>query len=1065
MSGVMNDLPAGLLRGVLDELPDAVALLDATGTVVLVNRAGAAPRDEAALDLPRPAVGLQYLAACDAAGTDVAQQLAAGIRAVLAGATPDFHCAVPTLARAFELSVTPVHTDGAHVLIVQRDVTAHAFTQREVLERLTDAHLTVDVGWRLLTMNARAIRAVRQLGLPAPTPGQNLWTVLPDLPGSDLQRRCLRALQAQRPTAFEAVLPGWDAWVEVRTHPHPEGLALFVRDIQPRKAVEAALQEQVARHRALVDSMQEGVLVLDLHLRVTFANDRTAELLGLPVEALIGRPVLDWVHPEDRPEALRGLERRQRGLRDRYALRLCRADGAPLTVEVSSVPVRDAAGAITRILVVVTDLTERQRLQEDRVAILESISDAFFALDDAWRFTYVNAQACALLQRPAAELLNSRLWDVFPDIVGTVFDEHYHLARQERRTVQFEVHYAPFATWFDVRAYPTPDGLTVYFQDINARKADEQRAADRHAILEMIARQTPLTEINAAICQLVEHQLPGARCAVLLHHQGALKPSAAPGSTAPLWDTAVNARGGLIGPAGHPGPPVQRTDGAQDPRASLPPAVLLDHGLHVSAALPIHDPQGAEQGVVRLYRPEMGPLPAEAVHLLHQACQLASIAVERHQLAERLLRQAQSDALTGLPNRSFCLEGLGRALQGPQGRPRGAALLFLDLDNFKAVNDTLGHQAGDAVLRLFARRLTACVGDVSILARMGGDEFTIILPDAAEGDAVRLARRILDASRVPMQVHGHELYVDVSIGISLSPPDGGDAETLQQHADVALYHAKRHKTGFAVFTPAMNHKALLRLQLATQLRHAIDRQELTLQYQPQVNLTDGRVLSVEALLRWHHPQFGLVPPSEFIPLAEDTGLIVPLSAWVLRAACRQLAAWRRAGTPLQCVAVNVSALQFEHPSFTATIKDVLRDSGLTAGQLELELTEGVVMAHPEESAARMAALKALGVRLALDDFGTGYANLAYLTRLPLDVLKIDRSFVRDLNREACPHLLQAIVGLARGLRMSTVAEGIETPEAAAVLGTLGVQYGQGYHFSPPLTEAHLLTYLQQGPRR
>ncbi|AFD27015.1 Diguanylate cyclase/phosphodiesterase with PAS/PAC and GAF sensor (plasmid) [Deinococcus gobiensis I-0] len=406
--------------------------------------------------------------------------------------------------------------------------------------------------------------------------------------------------------------------------------------------------------------------------------------------------------------------------------------------------------------------------------------------------------------------------------------------------------------------------------------------------------------------------------------------------------------------------------------------------------------------------------------------------------------------LTGLPNRRLFTERLRRtlgALRPPGQRP---GLMFLDLDHFKEINDTLGHPAGDEVLRLTAGRLAACLRPHETLARLGGDEFGVILPQTDEAAAARLAQRLLAALSPPLRVGETELYLGASIGILLATDPGQDVQTALRYADIAMYRAKQRRNTFVFFEAEMTRQSGERLHLVSLLRRAVPRPHETfgVLYQPQVRLEDGVRTGSEALLRWTLPDRGPVPPDLFIPLAEETGLIVPLGEWVLAQACAHGAAWSP-GAALS-VAVNVSALQFARTDFAATVRCWLERSGLDPARLELELTERVVLDDVGRSAARMAELRALGVRLALDDFGTGYSSLSCLSRLPLDTLKVDRSFVRGVHADAASGaVVRAIVGLARSFGLRTVAEGIETPEEYRALRDLGCETGQGYLLGLP----------------
>lgn len=422
------------------------------------------------------------------------------------------------------------------------------------------------------------------------------------------------------------------------------------------------------------------------------------------------------------------------------------------------------------------------------------------------------------------------------------------------------------------------------------------------------------------------------------------------------------------------------------------------------------------------------------------------------ELAAQLRHQASHDALTGLPNRLLFEDRLERAIEAARRDGSEVAVLFLDLDRFKHVNDTLGHDAGDELLREVARRFELAVRTTDTLSRRGGDEFLIVAPGVAGSmDAVRVGRRLLDALAEPVLVAGRPVFVSASVGASVFPRDGADARALQSRADAAMYRAKAAGRGrLECFAPEMTEAAFERLTLENDLRRAVERGEFRLHYQPVVDAGTGAVASAEALLRWEHPALGLVPPARFIPVAEEAGLMVPIGAWVLRGACRQAAEWARSPAGPLRVAVNVSAAQFGREDLVATVTAALEESGVDARWLELELTETLVMRDVAGTARQLRALRALGVSVAVDDFGTGFSSLAKLQSLPLDALKVDRSFVERLA--AIPSslpLVRAVVTLARELGMRVVAEGVETAEQLTALRALGCDLVQGYLFARP----------------
>ncbi len=435
---------------------------------------------------------------------------------------------------------------------------------------------------------------------------------------------------------------------------------------------------------------------------------------------------------------------------------------------------------------------------------------------------------------------------------------------------------------------------------------------------------------------------------------------------------------------------------------------------------------------------------------------------ERQLLQAQLEYRAFHDVLTGLANRALLRERLERLWAARTRQPRPFALLYLDLDDFKAINDSLGHEVGDQVLVEVARRLGGVLRQVDTAARLGGDEFAVLLDECATAaDAARVARRALEAVQAPMHVAGRRLRLGASIGI-VSHEDGDTADELLRNADIAMYMAKRGgKARFEVFETAMHVAAVQRLQMEVDLAHALERDELLLHYQPVVTLDDGAIVGVEALLRWQHPERGLVGPGEFIPLAESTGAILPIGRWVLHEACRQIAAWQAAypsTAPLE-VAVNVSMVQLARGDVVADVTAALRASGLDPRHLTLELTESALAEH-ELVDGVLSELRAIGVRIAIDDFGTGYSSLAYLQRFPVDVLKIDRSFVCGMvDGSQHPAVVQAIVELGHTLELQTVAEGIERDSELAQFRALHCQRGQGFLFARPAASSEVEALL------
>ena len=415
--------------------------------------------------------------------------------------------------------------------------------------------------------------------------------------------------------------------------------------------------------------------------------------------------------------------------------------------------------------------------------------------------------------------------------------------------------------------------------------------------------------------------------------------------------------------------------------------------------------------------------------------------------------QAKHDTLTGLANRNLLRERLEQAIANAKHHGKAIWVVFVDLDRFKFINDTLGHSAGDELLRVFAGRLQASVSEADTVARVGGDEFVILFPDPKTANpGLEMLQKIMDVVAQPLTIYEHEFFLTCSIGVAIFPDDGDTAETLTKHADIAMYRAKElGRNTFQFYTEAMSQRTLDRLSIEADLRHALEREEFLLQYQPQLDIKTGMVVGMEVLLRWQHPVHGMIEPARFIGLAEEMGLIIPIGAWVIRSACIQTRAWQLAGHDHLRVAVNISARQFTQKALVQSIADILQATGLEARYLELELTESMIMSDVDNTIEILRNLKGLGIHISIDDFGTGYSSLSYLRRFPIDVLKIDRSFVNDIDVDADDAaIVVSIISLAHSLRLQVIAEGVETASQLAFLRSYGCDQMQGYYFSRPL---------------
>ncbi len=487
-------------------------------------------------------------------------------------------------------------------------------------------------------------------------------------------------------------------------------------------------------------------------------------------------------------------------------------------------------------------------------------------------------------------------------------------------------------------------------------------------------------------------------------------------------------------------------------------AVLLSREILVidrEDAMDIHDDNA------RLRGSASQEISDDQINFLRQANEKLVIAtIEARNLTAHVQRAndqldhlAHHDVLTDLPNRILLQDRLGQAIELAHRQGRQLAVMFLDLDQFKHINDSLGHMIGDRLLQSVAQRLVGCVRQSDTISRQGGDEFVLLLPFIEHPeDAALSAQKILTALADPHHIDRHDLHISVSIGISVYPNDGLNAETLLKNADAAMYHAKENgRNNYIFFKQDMNARAVRRQSTEASLRRALELREFVLHYQPKINFHSGTIVGVEALIRWRHPERGLLLPAQFVPIAEDCGLILPIGRWVLREACLQAQAWRQAGAPPITVAVNTSALEFHARDFLDNIRATLADTGLNPHYLQLEVTESVLMRDTESANAVLHALADMGVKLAVDDFGTGYSSLTYLRRFPIDTLKIDQSFVSHMTSNPDDAIIvSTVIGMGKSLKQTIIAEGVETPEQYAFLLAQHCDEGQGYYFCRPL---------------
>jgi diguanylate cyclase (GGDEF)-like protein len=602
--------------------------------------------------------------------------------------------------------------------------------------------------------------------------------------------------------------------------------------------------------------------------------------------------------------------------------------------------------------------------------------------------------------------------------------------------------------------------------DITQRKAQEYQLDAERKVFEAMARGVPLKDVLHSLCELLESQCDSYVAIYLLQHE-ALVEAAAPSLPAEYRLTAaripLGSHAGLYAGSVEQGHAVLATDIATDARWADHRQSALQAGIRACWAVPILGSSQPMLGVLATYFSARREPTAHELRLIDRVCNIAKIALERDEAEQRIRQLAHFDELTGLPNRALFNQAMEHALARAQRESRLLALLFVDVDRFKNINDTLGHDAGDRLLSQVAERLRQCVRASDLVARFGGDEFMVLLEDLDDvRDAATVAEKLLNAIAKPLALGQQEFHLSASIGISTFPDDGADPRVLQKNADIAMYRAKeRGRSCWHFYSRTTDKHSLERLQLESDLRRALERDELELHYQPKQDIASGRITGIEALVRWRHPELGLLPPGRFIPLAEETGLIVALGEWVLRRAVAQNVQLQEEYVVPLTIAVNLSARQFEDEQIVELVAEVLEQSGMQASLLELEITESMVMQNAELAAHLLRRLNDMGVRLAMDDFGTGYSSLAYLKRFPVDTIKIDRSFIQGIPGDSDDATLtQAIIAMAHSLQLCTVAEGVETADQLGFLREHHCDEIQGYYFSRPLPYSELLAKLQ-----
>ncbi len=846
---------------------------------------------------------------------------------------------------------------------------------------------------------------------------------------------------------------------------------------------------------SLADAAPVGLFTSVQGVGIVLANRRMCEIAGVPLEELLGYGFRNLVHPEDYARVVAASERAGTAANElAIEYRIVRADGEVRWVETHAVAVRQ--GPPLTIVGSLTDVTDFKRVEsalrdsESRFrAIVEQGFDVVTILDREFRVIYASPAARRLGGFESPQLGREAFTFIHEDDVERVKKYYTSVARGERGSHTITARLVTAAgdvEHLEVIAHnlhedPDVEGLVVVSRVVTDRieaevalRASEARLRDQASILEMIATSTPRADTLAEICRMVESQLNDARCTILLVDEvrNELVHGAAPSFPASflqaLDGTKIRDGDGVCATSAAIGETVMVADVLEDPSTSKYHELAREHGIRGCWSTPVlaaSDDRVIGAFATYLREPRTPTAVEEAA--VDSVVQLAAIAIERTQFEDALAHQAHHDPLTNLPNRTLFGELLEHALRRAQRTGTAVAVLFLDLDRFKVVNDSLGHDSGDELLAALGQRLANVLRPGDVVARFGGDEFTVLCedlePGVADRQSIGVAERLIDALRAPFMIAGEDQFVSASVGIAISMTGRERPEALLRDADAAMYRAKeRGKGRCEVFDEKMRDRVRARHETENALHRAVARDEFRVFFQPMISLRDGACVGVEALARWQHPERGLLNPQDFLPTAEETGLVVPIGAWVLEEACNRAVEWWRALPAVDRfrLAVNLSSRQLVQADLADLVAGVLARTGLRPDALCVEITETTLMEDIDAGVGAVKALKALGVRVSIDDFGTGYSALGYLRQFPVDDVKIDRTFVERLGTDPeDAAIVAAVVSLGHALGVTVTGEGVETKAQLQMLRDLGVDAAQGYLFAPPQPAADLTPQL------
>ena len=853
-----------------------------------------------------------------------------------------------------------------------------------------------------------------------------------------------------------------------------------------RAEIEIALAQSEKLKEAIFLASLDSIVSFDENGCIVDINPAAERTFGYRHRDAIGKQLADLlIAPESRDQQRRNIMQLLTTgdspmINRRVELTAMHASDMTFPIEIAVVPIAiTGKHMFSAYIRDISELKQSQAILRDSEAryrqIIELSPDAIF-IHRKNKFLLVNEACVKLLGVKSADDLLGKdvLTFVHPDYQEVMMARAralpMGLSNQAmfndeiwRRADGTEFHAEIAATKFYYLGVPAIQNI---LRDITARKMSEQLQLAQNRILGMVASGVPLQDILTTLSRFVETHSKQGLCSIQIMDSSSMLLH--PPVTATLPDDFCTAIGGVHTAAGdgcfsaavRRRQRVTSVDMSKDPLWTPWRDLAVKHRLQSCTSWPILGKQKKILGALSLYYRETHAPDTQELELADIAASLAGIAIENKQSEDRIRFLAHYDELTSLPNRSLFNQLLNHAMKSAQRHKSKLAVLFVDLDRFKNINDTLGHDAGDFALREFSKRVRASLRASDTLARMGGDEFYVLIEELADGSyASTVAQKILHEASQPFFIHNQECHLSASIGIAIYPDDGVDARSLLKNADIAMYRAKADgKNTFHFYAPSKNIHTIERLALESQMRRAIDNGEFTLHYQPKIELTTGRITGVEALVRWQHPEHGLLAPARFIPLAEETRLIIPLSIEILRIACRDALSINACSkTPMQ-MAVNLSPRQLDDSNFIESIQSLLVETGMPPQLLQLEITESMVMHNPEQAVVIMNKLRAMGIRLDIDDFGTGYSSLANLKRFPVYSLKIDQSFVKDIptgpNDTA---ITKAIIAMGHSMNMRVIAEGVETVVQMQALRAFGCDEFQGYYFSRPLP---LVEFLQ-----